>query len=192
MSEWLVWILIQNAILFWFLGIETMVHFSHSWKTTLRMGSLTVLLLLLNNLCCYQLHHILEEYNFLFLQLPVFFLVIVILNAVLYSVTKLFFSHWVLETRSFWHKLPLNTLFLGSAFLGVKLFSSLAELVFWSIGMGVGWGVILLLMTAARQKLFALSTLSKPQILGLVFILLGIFSLLVQSFHGPLTAPFIR
>ncbi len=184
MSPFFYSLLIQNALFFGFLGIETLVTQSHSWKTALRMGGVSLLLLIAVNLLFYFVKPFLQFEQVDFFLLPIFFVMVVLVCLSFQLLVKLFFASWALEEKAFWQKLPFHSLLLGSLFFIQAEELSLNLVLMKSLSMGLGWLLFLWFFTACRKRLSGSGLMTTAQLLGLLFLLLGVASLLSQAFYG--------
>jgi len=180
-------LLAQNVVLFRFLGIEGFGKMSVSWKETFLFGGVVLILVpivALINFLVYR--YFLVPFNLEHILVFVFFI-----NVCLVCVSAAFwveqvFSKLAKETKQFFATLPLNSLILGVSLFGVIQFEQVSSLLIWSLSAALGWFFLLILITAVRQKGNFFWAANDYQVVGMIFILFGLVSLLTFGLSGVL------
>jgi len=178
-------LLAQNIVLFRFLGIEGLPQMSHSWKETFLFGIVVLILVPIVSLINFLVYrYVLLPFNWEHLKLIVFFVTVCLVSASVTFWIEQVFSKLPKETKRFFALLPLNSLILGVSLFGVIQFEEVSTLVIWSISAALGWFFLLILITAVRQKGVSFWAANDYQLVGMIFILLGLVSLLTFGLSG--------
>jgi len=180
-------LLAQNIVLFRFIGLEGLGKMSVSWKATFLFGGVVLILVpivALINFLVYR--YFLVPFNLEHLKVFVFFI-----NVCLVCVASTFwveqvFSKLTKETKRFFATLPLNSLFLGVSLFGVIQFEQVSSLLIWSLSAALGWFFLLILIASVRQKGNSFWAANDYQVVGMIFILFGLVSLLTFGLSGVL------
>ena len=146
--------LINNFVLVKFLGLCPFMGVSKKIETAIGMGLATTFVLTVASLCSYLVdNYILMPLNATFLRTLVFILVIAVVVQ---------FTEMVINKTSpslyrllgiFLPLITTNCAVLGVALLNVNLAHNLTESVIYGFGASLGFGLVLVLFAALRERL---------------------------------------
>lgn len=177
--------LINNFVLVKFLGLCPFMGVSKKIETALGMSLATMFVLTVASLCAYLIErYILLPLNASFLRTLVFILVIAVVvqftemvihktSPVLYRLLGIF--------------LPLittNCAVLGVALLNINLAHNLTQSVIYGFGASLGFGLVLVLFAALRERLIAADVPTPFKGVSIALITAGLMSLAFMGFTG--------
>ncbi|RKX54211.1 MAG: electron transport complex subunit RsxA [Thermotoga sp.] len=177
-------ILVHNFVLQRFLGICPFLGVSKKIDTAIGMSFAVLFVMVLASSITWFLEGILRALGIGFLRTIVFILVI----ASLVQFVELFmkkFSPALYEALGIY--LPLittNCAILGLAILNVQLEYGFLEMLFHSIGTGVGFGLALILFASIREKLDLQEVPKSFQGTASALITAGLLSMAFMGFQG--------
>ena len=177
-------ILVHNFVLQRFLGICPFLGVSKKIDTAIGMSFAVLFVMVLASSITWFLEGILRALGIGFLRTIVFILVI----ASLVQFVELFmkkFSPALYEALGIY--LPLittNCAILGLAILNVQLEYGFLEMLFHSIGTGVGFGLALILFASIREKLDLEEIPKSFQGTASALITAGLLSMAFMGFQG--------
>lgn len=146
--------LVNNFVLVQFLGLCPFMGVSSNLASALGMSIATAFVLTLSSVASYMVTQwLLVPLGLEYLQIIAFILVI----AALVQATELYVRHSApLLHRVLGVYLPLitsNCAVLGVALLNVRQQHSLVESAFYGLGASLGFGLVLILLAAARERI---------------------------------------
>lgn len=177
--------LINNFVLVKFLGLCPFMGVSKKIETALGMSLATMFVLTIASLCAYLIErYILLPLNADFLRTLVFILVIAVVvqftemvihktSPILYRLLGIF--------------LPLittNCAVLGVALLNINLAHNLTESVIYGFGASLGFGLVLVLFAALRERLVSADVPTPFKGVSIALITAGLMSLAFMGFTG--------
>jgi Na+-translocating ferredoxin:NAD+ oxidoreductase subunit A len=177
--------LVNNFVLIQFLGLCPFMGVSSSVSSAAGMSLATAFVLTLASVASYLLTRwVLEPLGLMYLSTVGFILVI----AALVQLTELYMRHSApLLHRVLGIYLPLitsNCAVLGVALLNVREQHSLVESAFYGLGAAAGFGMVLVMLAAARERLVMadVPTSFKGAPIGLITA--GLMALAFMGFTG--------
>jgi len=178
-------VLINNFVLFYFLGICPFLGVSGRIESALGMGLATTFVMTLTGIITWLVnHYILIGLNLPFLEYTSYILVI----ASLVQLVEMFIRK-ISPTlyRALGIYLPLIT--TNCAILGLALFSTLrgydlVESAFFGFGAGIGFTLVMLIMAGIREELELADVPEPLKGAGITLILAGLLALTFMGFAG--------
>lgn len=178
-------VLINNFVLFYFLGICPFLGVSGRIESALGMGLATTFVMTLTGIITWLVnHYILIGLNLPFLEYTSYILVI----ASLVQLVEMFIRKTSPTLyRSLGIYLPLIT--TNCAILGLALFSTLrgydfVESAFFGFGAGIGFTLVMLIMAGIREELELADVPEPLKGAGITLILAGLLALTFMGFAG--------
>jgi len=146
--------LVNNFVLVQFLGLCPFMGVSNSVSSAVGMSAATAFVLTLASVASFVVNQwLLKPLGLEYLQIIALILVI----AALVQLTELYVRHSApLLHRALGVYLPLitsNCAVLGVALLNIRESHSLVESAFYGFGAALGFGMVLIVMAAAREKI---------------------------------------
>lgn len=146
--------LVNNFVLVQFLGLCPFMGVSNSVSSAVGMSAATAFVLTLASVASFIINQwLLKPLGLEYLQIIALILVI----AALVQLTELYVRHSApLLHRALGVYLPLitsNCAVLGVALLNIRESHSLVESAFYGFGAALGFGMVLIVMAAAREKI---------------------------------------
>lgn len=144
----------ENMSLYYFLGTCPLISVSSDLKTSFQMGITVCFVMIVATACSYCVYHsVLVPSHLEYLQLLFFVLIIAAVTQFLEQFLDRYFPGIY---ASFGIFLPLIA--VNCAILGVCLFAVLREYdfvssVFYALGSGLGWLLVICLMASLRRRL---------------------------------------
>lgn len=176
---------VLNILLIRFLGAETLDELAQSWKKALVIGGLMVLILpAVTFLNVFLNEKFLVPYSLEYLRVAVFFAGICLISGLVSLCLKAMAQQFSNEYSFLISTWPLNSLFLGTSLWVTYFEVTLNQAFIWSVFTALGWWFVLIVVTAIRQKLKLATSPNPYQTVGLLLILLGIFSFLTAALNG--------
>lgn len=172
----------ENMALYYFLGTCPLISVSSNLKVSFQMGLTVCFVMLISTSVNYVVFHgILMPLGIEYLQLLFFVLVIASITQFLEQFLDRFFPEIY---ASFGIFLPLIA--VNCAILGVCIFVVLREYdfvssVFYSLGSGLGWLLVICLMASLRRRI---DMSSVSQYLGKTGITMLTASIMAMAFYG--------
>ena len=177
--------LVNNVVLVKFLGLCPFMGVSSSISSAVGMSLATAFVLTLASVTSYLLTRwVLEPLGLMYLSTVGFILVI----AALVQLTELFMRHSApLLHRVLGIYLPLitsNCAVLGVALLNVREQHSLVESAFYGLGAAAGFGMVLVMLAAARERLVMADVPASFRGAPIGLITAGLMALAFMGFTG--------
>ena len=177
--------LVNNFVLIQFLGLCPFMGVSSSISSAAGMSLATAFVLTLASVTSYLLTRwVLEPLGLMYLSTVGFILVI----AALVQLTELFMRHSApLLHRVLGIYLPLitsNCAVLGVALLNVREQHSLVESAFYGLGAAAGFGMVLVMLAAARERLVMADVPASFRGAPIGLITAGLMALAFMGFTG--------
>jgi Na+-translocating ferredoxin:NAD+ oxidoreductase subunit A len=177
--------LVNNFVLIQFLGLCPFMGVSSSASSAAGMSLATAFVLTLASVSSYLLTRwVLEPLGLMYLSTVGFILVI----AVLVQLTELFMRHSApLLHRVLGIYLPLitsNCAVLGVALLNLREQHSLVESAFYGLGAAAGFGMVLVMLAAARERLVMADVPASFKGAPIGLITAGLMALAFMGFTG--------
>ncbi len=177
--------LVNNFVLIQFLGLCPFMGVSSSISSAVGMSLATAFVLTLASVTSYLLTRwVLEPLGLMYLSTVGFILVI----AALVQLTELFMRHSApLLHRVLGIYLPLitsNCAVLGVALLNVREQHSLVESAFYGLGAAAGFGMVLVMLAAARERLVMADVPASFRGAPIGLITAGLMALAFMGFTG--------
>jgi Na+-translocating ferredoxin:NAD+ oxidoreductase subunit A len=177
--------LVNNFVLIQFLGLCPFMGVSSSVSSAAGMSLATAFVLTLASVSSYLLTRwVLEPLGLMYLSTVGFILVI----AVLVQLTELFMRHSApLLHRVLGIYLPLitsNCAVLGVALLNLREQHSLVESAFYGLGAAAGFGMVLVMLAAARERLVMADVPASFKGAPIGLITAGLMALAFMGFTG--------
>ncbi|MFT7458177.1 MAG: electron transport complex protein RnfA [Planctomycetota bacterium] len=177
--------LANNLILDHLLGISPVFAVSRSIETAIGMSMTMFLVLPVTTVFCYALNvFLLAPMELEFLQLLGFVIIV--------SLLSLFIEKLLQKCRPALHEkvtvfLPLllvNVALVGVALLDVQEKHGFVASLFFGMGSALGFGIIVVIFTALRQRIVAADVPTPFQGVSILLITLGIISMAFMGFTG--------
>lgn len=177
--------LVNNFVLVQFLGLCPFMGVSNSVSSAVGMSVATAFVLTLASVASYMVTEwLLVPLGLEYLRIVAFILVI----AALVQLTELYMRHTApLLHRVLGVYLPLitsNCAVLGVALLNVREQHSLLESAFYGFGAALGFGLVLVMLAAAREKLAMADVPSSFRGAPIGLITAGLMALAFMGFAG--------
>ncbi|QOC21467.1 electron transport complex subunit RsxA [Wenzhouxiangella sp. AB-CW3] len=177
--------LVNNFVLIQFLGLCPFMGVSSNVSSAAGMSLATAFVLTLASVSSYLLTRwVLEPLGLMYLSTVGFILVI----AVLVQLTELFMRHSApLLHRVLGIYLPLitsNCAVLGVALLNLREQHSLVESAFYGLGAAAGFGLVLVMLAAARERLAMADVPASFKGAPIGLITAGLMALAFMGFTG--------
>ncbi len=177
--------LVNNFVLIQFLGLCPFMGVSSNISSAAGMSLATAFVLTLASVSSYLLTRwVLEPLGLMYLSTVGFILVI----AVLVQLTELFMRHSApLLHRVLGIYLPLitsNCAVLGVALLNLREQHSLVESAFYGLGAATGFGLVLVMLAAARERLVMADVPASFKGAPIGLITAGLMALAFMGFTG--------
>lgn len=177
--------LVNNFVLIQFLGLCPFMGVSSSLSSAAGMSLATAFVLTLASVTSYLLTRwVLEPLGLMYLSTVAFILVI----AALVQLTELFMRHSApLLHRVLGIYLPLitsNCAVLGVALLNVREQHSLVESAFYGLGAAAGFGLVLVMLAASRERLAMADVPASFRGAPIGLITAGLMALAFMGFTG--------
>jgi Na+-translocating ferredoxin:NAD+ oxidoreductase subunit A len=177
--------LVNNFVLIQFLGLCPFMGVSSSVSSAAGMSLATAFVLTLASVTSYLLTRwVLEPLGLMYLSTVGFILVI----AALVQLTELYMRHSApLLHRVLGIYLPLitsNCAVLGVALLNVREQHSLVESAFYGLGAAAGFGMVLVMLAAARERLVMADVPASFRGAPIGLITAGLMALAFMGFTG--------
>ena len=177
--------LVNNFVLIQFLGLCPFMGVSSSVSSAVGMSLATAFVLTLASVTSYLLTRwILEPLGLMYLSTVGFILVI----AALVQLTELYMRHSApVLHRVLGIYLPLitsNCAVLGVALLNVREQHSLVESAFYGLGAAAGFGMVLVMLAAARERLVMADVPASFKGAPIGLITAGLMALAFMGFTG--------
>jgi electron transport complex protein RnfA len=178
-------ILVNNFVLVQFLGLCPFMGVSNKLETAIGMACATTFVLTLASICSFLVHeYLLEPLSLTYLKTISFILVI----AVVVQFTKMFIE----KTSPILYRvlgvfLPLittNCAVLGVALLNTTKAHTFIESLFYGIGAGLGFSLVLIFFSAMRERLAVADVPTPFKGAAIAMITAGLMSLAFMGFAG--------
>ncbi len=177
--------LVNNIILMKYLGLCPFFGVSNKVDTSIGMSFAVIFVMVLATWITYPIYYyLLKPYNLVYLRTASFILVIATLVQLVEMFLKKFFKALYSALGIYLPLITTNCAILGTTFLAVdNKFSFLQSTVF-AIGTSLGFGLVIVLFAALREKL-DLAPIS-PSFKGypISFIVASLFALAFLGFAG--------
>lgn len=146
-------VLVNNLVLTNFVGINPAVASSKSNESAINMGLAIMLMLTISNVITKLVNdYILIPLGAQYLQTLAFVVVIVIVIGICYMLFKNSFKEKFESLEVFMPLIVINNLFLGVSILTTQQGLSLVETVVYSIGVGLGFTLVSVLLASINHK----------------------------------------
>ena len=179
-------VLVNNFVLVQFLGLDPFMSVSTKFETAISTSMATTFVLTLASVCSYL------TYNYLLIPLDLTYLraftFIVVIVLMVQGIEIVLRKTSPLLQRTLGVFLPwitTNCAVLGVALLNIDQAHNLVESVFYGLGVGMGFSLVLVLFAAMRERL-AVADVPEPfQGAAIGMITAGVASLAFMGFSGP-------
>ncbi len=177
--------LVNNIVLIRFLGLCPFIGISNKLETSLGMGMAVIFVMTMASWITYPIYYfLLLKFNLVFLRTAVFILVIASLVQFVEMFLKKFFKPLYSSLGIYLPLITTNCAILGVAFLNIDYNHSFIEATVYSIGVGMGFTLALLLMAAIRERLELANVPGPFKGAPIAFITAGLMSLAFLGFSG--------
>lgn len=151
--------LIENVILTKFLGICPLIGSSNNTKKALGMGITVTIVTVISSICLYLINnYILIPTNTTYLLTIVAILIIASIVQVLQMIVKNKFKSMYMSFGIYLPLITTNCAVLGTVLLGINNNYNLLQFIFFSLGSGLGFLLILYVFSAIRMRLQSCKT----------------------------------
>ncbi|MCD5409245.1 MAG: RnfABCDGE type electron transport complex subunit A [Methanocellales archaeon] len=178
-------IFINNLVLTKFLGLCPLFGVSKDTKSAMGMSLAVIFVMTLASASTWLIYtYMLTPLNIRFLQTISFILLIATLVQLIELIIR---KHSPPLYRSLGIYLPLittNCAIMGAVLLSIRGGYSFVEGIVFGISAGVGFGMVLLIMSGIRERLELSDTPKSLEGVPLAFITVGILSIIFVSFFG--------
>ncbi len=177
--------LVNNIVLSRFLGICPFMGVSKNLDTAFGMSIATTFVMMLSSIITWLIDNtILIPFNLSYLQTVVFVLVIAALVQFVEIVMEKSMPQLHSSLGIFLPLITTNCAILGVAILNVQLEHTLTEMIIFSFGTAIGFGIALILFAGLRQRLLNSNIPNSFKDIPIAFITAGILSLAFMGFSG--------
>ncbi len=191
-------IFIENMIFAFFLGMCSYLAVSKTVKTSMGLGIAVIFVLIITAPLNYLLNtYVLKEgalawldtayaeIDLSYLSFIVFIATIAAMVQLVEMIVEKFSPSLYNALGIFLPLIAVNCAILGtSLFMQERNYSSIAEVIAFALGSGVGWWLAIVSLAAIREKM-RYSDVPKPlKGLGITFILTGLMAIAFMSFMG--------
>jgi Na+-transporting NADH:ubiquinone oxidoreductase subunit E len=174
--------IVENVLLYYFLGTCPLISISDSLEASLQMG-VTVTFVMVITACTNNIiyNYVLAPYNLEYLYLLFFILVIAAVTQFLEALLDRFFPAVYTSFGIF-----LSLIVVNCAILGVAMFSMLREYnlfttAIYSLGSGLGWTFVICVTASVKKRI---SFDKVPSQLGKIGVTMVIAAILAMAFGG--------
>lgn len=178
-------ILTQNIVLFKFLGLCPIIGASQKVKSAVGLFFATLVVILLASIMAYFINvYFLLPFNITILRIIIYIVCVAVLVQILELILKNFLP---LFYNMFGIYLPLittNCAVLGTLLLSAQQQYSLVQLIVYVLSTSIGFGMVLIIFSSIRQRIFYANVPRCFAGLPIAFITLGIMSLIFTGFTG--------
>ncbi len=177
--------LVNNIVLIKFLGLCPFIGISNKVETSLGMGMAVIFVMTMASWITYPIYYlVLAKYNLVFLRTAVFILVIASLVQFVEMFLKKFFEPLYSALGIYLPLITTNCAILGVAFLNIDYGHNFIQVTVYSIGVGMGFTLALLLMASIRERLELANVPGPFKGAPIAFITAGLMSLAFLGFSG--------
>lgn len=177
--------LVNNIVLSRFLGICPFMGVSKNLDTAFGMSIATTFVMMLSSIITWLIDNtILIPFNLSYLQTVVFVLVIAALVQFVEIVMEKSMPQLHSSLGIFLPLITTNCAILGVAILNVQLEHTLTEMIIFSFGTAIGFGIALILFAGLRQRLLNSNIPNSFKDIPIAFVTAGILSLAFMGFSG--------
>jgi electron transport complex protein RnfA len=178
-------VLVNNVILSQFLGICSFVGVSKKRSNALGMGLAVIGVLLLSSAITWVIYNLLlVQLEITYLYLIVFILVIASLVQVLEMILKKYIPSLYKAMGIYLPLITTNCAILGVTTQMVRKSYDFAEVMVYSLGIGLGYLLVMVIFSFIREKL-EIAPIPKPfKGLAIALVVAGLMALAFQGFQG--------
>ncbi len=179
-------VLVNNFVLVQFLGLDPFMSVSTKFETAISTSMATTFVLTLASVCSYLTYnYLLIPLDLAYLRAFTFILVIVLMVQGIEIVLRKTSPLLQRTLGVFMPWITTNCAVLGVALLNIDQAHNLVESVFYGLGVGMGFSLVLVLFAAMRERL-AVADVPEPfQGAAIGMITAGVASLAFMGFSGP-------
>lgn len=177
--------LINNVLLFRFLGLCPFFGVSTSVSTATGMSGAVIFVMLLASLVTWTVFHlVLAPLGLMFLRTAVFILVIASLVQFLEMYLKKYMRNLYSSLGIYLPLITTNCAILGVTFLNIEYEFHLLDSIIFAIGTGLGFGLVIILFAAIRERLSDAPVSKSFRGYPIAFIAASLVSLAFYGFTG--------
>ncbi|MCM8823222.1 MAG: electron transport complex subunit RsxA [Candidatus Omnitrophica bacterium] len=182
-------ILINNLVLYYFLGICPFLGVSAKIESALGMGMAVIFVMTLANTISWLIYHlVLIKLGITFLTYIVFILSIASLVQIVEMVVKRFSPSLYKSLGIFLPLITVNCAILGSTLFMIAKDYNFIEAVVYGFSGGLGFTLIIVIMASLREDLDYADVPSIFKGAAITLITTGLFALVFMGFSGLISA----
>lgn len=182
-------VLINNFVLYYFLGICPFLGVSGKIESAFGMGVAVIFVMTLANALSWLIYHfILVKLGVVFLQYLVFILVIASLVQIVEMVVRKFSPPLYQALGIFLPLITVNCAILGSALLMITKNYNFLESVVYGFAGGLGFTLIIMVMAGIREELEYADVPPVFRGAAITLIITGLLALIFMGFSGLISA----
>lgn len=146
-------VFVNNIVLTNYVGINPTIASSSNGESAITMGLSITLMMTISTVITKLIHdYVLVPFNLQYLQVLVYVLVIVAVIYLCYALFKNSLKEKFESLDAFMPLIVINNLFLGVALIVTQDGLSLLETVFYSVGVGLGFMLVSLILSSINYK----------------------------------------
>lgn len=182
-------ILINNLVLYYFLGICPFLGVSAKMESALGMGMAVIFVMTLANAVSWLIYEfVLVKLGLTFLQYLVFILVIASLVQIVEMFIRKFSPPLYRALGIFLPLITVNCAILGASLFMISKKYNFIESVFYGFSGGVGFTLVILIMAGIREELEYADVPGVFKGAAITLIITGILALIFMGFSGLMSA----
>ena len=175
----------QNIALNYHLGLCPMISISKKIHTSFSMGMAVTLVMVVTSTLNWVLnHYLLVPFQLEFLQLTVFILSAAAAVQLLEGVVERFFPFLFREFGVFLALITVNCAVMGVSLFSVLRGYSLAQTAAYGLGSGLGWTLVIVLMSGIKAGLVFSSPLPALGETGITMVIAAVMAMAFSGLGG--------
>jgi Na+-translocating ferredoxin:NAD+ oxidoreductase subunit A len=177
--------LVNNIVLMQFLGLCSFFGVSTKMKSVVGMGLAVIVVIFLAAAITYPIYHlVLVELNIKYIDTIAFILVIASLVQLTELVIKRFSQSLYKALGVYLPLIATNCAVLGVALTNVAIEQTYIESLFYALGSGLGYALIIITFTAIRMRLDSANVPKALKGLPIAFVTAGLMAMAFMGLAG--------